>query len=129
MVAEMQEDPELQDTPEDNESVDLDLDLEGDQLRQERVGNPITVRVGGHVIHILHPGAWPASAMRGAGQGDWDVWAQGVIDDPDELKLWWELDLENYQIEAVFQKCGEKARLTVGKSQRRSGSRARMRRK
>jgi hypothetical protein len=61
--------------------------------------------------------------------GDWDVWAQGVIDDPDELKLWMELDLENYQVEAVFEKCGQNARMTVGKSQKRSGSRARTRRK
>lgn len=105
------------------EDVDLDLDLEGERLRKERVGSPITVKVDGHVIHILHPGAWPSSAMRGAGQGDWDAWAQGVIDDPDELKLWMELDLENFQIEAVFAKCGENSRLTVGKSRKRSGSR------
>jgi hypothetical protein len=117
--------------PEDDtdEAVDLDLDLEGEQLRKERVGNPIVVRVGGQVIHILHPGAWPSSAMRGAGQGDWDAWAQGVIDDPKELKTWMELDLENFQIEAVFAKCGENARMTTGKSQRRSGSRAGMRKR
>jgi hypothetical protein len=128
MVAELQDVPEPQDTPEDEE-VDLDLDLEGEQLRQERVGKPTTVRVDGHVIHIIHPGAWPSSAMRGAGMGDWDVWAQGVINDPDELKLWMELDLENYQIEAIFEKCGQNARMTVGKSARRSGSRARMRKR
>lgn len=128
MAAELHEELEPQDTHEDEE-VDLDLDLEGEQLRQERVGKPITVRVGGKIIHILHPGAWPASAMRGAGNGDWDAWAQGVIDDPDELKLWMDLDLENFQIEAVFAKCGENSRLTVGKSQRRSGSRANTRKR
>ena len=130
MVAELHEEQELEpqeDTAE--EEVDLDLDLEGEQLRKERVGKPTTVRVGGRIIHILHPGAWPSSAMRGAGQGDWDAWAQGVIDDPKELKLWIELDLENYQIEAIFAKCGENARLTVGKSQRRSGSRANTRKR
>lgn len=127
MVAELHEEPEPQDDAE--EAVDLDLDLEGEQLRQERVGKPTTVKVGGHIIHILHPGAWPASAMRGAGQGDWDAWAQGAIDDPRELKLWMELDLENYQIEAVFAKCGENARLTVGKSKRRSGSPANTRKR
>jgi hypothetical protein len=129
MVAEMHEDPDLQDTHEDDEDVDLDLDLEGDQLRQERVGEPTRVRVGGHVIHILHPGAWPASAMRGASQGDWDAWAGGAIDDPDELKLWMDLDLQNYQIEAVFAKCGESARMTLGKSRKHSGSQVRMRKK
>ena len=127
MVAEMQDVPEPQDNVE--EDVDLDLDLEGEQLRKERVGNPITVRIDGNVIHILHPGAWSASSMRGAGNGDWDAWAEGVIEDPDELKLWMDLDLENYQIEAVFAKCGEQARMTVGKSQKRSGSRAHMRKR
>ena len=124
MVAELHEEQEPQDVPE--EEVDLDLDLEGEQLRKERVGKPITVRVDGHIIHILHPGAWPSSAMRGASNGDWDAWAQGVIEDPNELKLWEDLDLENFQIEAVFAKCGESARLPVGKSKRRSGSQARM---
>lgn len=128
MVAELHEEPEPQDTHEE-EDVDLDLDLESEQLRKERVGNPITVRVGGHIIHIRHPGAWPGSAMRAAGQGDWDTWAQGVIDDLDELKQWVDLDLENFQVEAVFAKCGDSSRLTVGKSQKRSGSRANMQRK
>lgn len=127
MVAELHEEPEPQDVT--DEVVDLDLDLEGEQLRNERVGKSITVRVGGSIIHILHPGAWSSSAMRGAGNGDWDAWAQGVIEDPDELKLWTELDLENYQIEAVFEKCGENARLPVGKSRKRSGSQARMRKR
>ena len=129
MVAEFREEPELQDVTDDEVEVDLDLDLEGEQLRQERVGKPTTVRVGGNIIHILHPGAWPSSAMRGASQGDWDAWAQGVIDDPKELKLWMDLDLENFQIEAVFQKCGENARMTVGKSARRSGSQANTRKR
>jgi hypothetical protein len=115
--------------PEDVEDVDLDLDLEDDQLRDERVGRPTTVRVSGEIFHIRHPGAWPASAMRGASQGDWDTWAQGVIDDPKELSAWIDLDLENYQVEAVFDKCGQNARLTMGKSQRRSGSRRGTRRK
>lgn len=123
MVAEPIEDPELEAQDDTEEAVDLDLDLEDDVLRKERVGKPITVRVGGKIIHIMHPGAWPSSAMRGAGQGDWDAWATGVIEDPDELKLWMDLDLENFQIEAVFQKCGENSRLTVGKSKRPSGSR------
>lgn len=129
MAAELQDAHEPEPDGVEDEDVDLDLDLEGEQLRKERVGEPTRVRVGGHIIHILHPGAWPSSAMRGAGQGDWDAWAQGAIDDPEELKLWMELDLENYQIEAVFEKCGQNARLTTGKSKRRSGSPASTRRK
>ena len=113
----------------EDEEIDLDLDAEGERLRQERVGEPTKIKVGGKIIHIRHAGAWPGSAMRGAGQGDWDSWAEGVIDDPDELKVWFALDLENYQIEAVFQKCGENARVTMGKSQRRSGSRTTMRKR
>ena len=70
MVAELQDIPEPQDVEE--EEVDLDLDLEGDQLRKERVGKPTVVRVAGHIIHIIHPGAWPSSAVRGASQGDRD---------------------------------------------------------
>jgi hypothetical protein len=46
-----------------------------------------------------------------------------AIDDPEEFK-WMDLDLENFQIEAVFAECGKKARMTEGKSKRRSGSRA-----
>jgi hypothetical protein len=112
---------------EDDESeeveVDLDLDALDEQLRREGLGEPSTVRVDGVVIHIMHAGDWSSSAMRAASSGDWDTWAREVIDDDDEFRMWAEADLKNYQIEAVFRECGRQARLSSGKSQRRSGPR------
>jgi hypothetical protein len=127
MAAELHEASEPDDIEE--EDVDLDLDAEGEQLRQERVGNPTRVRINGSVILIRHAGAWPASAMRAAGVADWDAWAQEVIDDPVQFQDWVDANLENYQIEAIFQKCGDKARITMGKSQRRSGQQRRTRKR
>jgi hypothetical protein len=115
--------------PDDEEAVDVDLDLLDDTLRDERLGRPTTVRIDGKVIHVLHAGDWSSTAMRAAGVGDWDTWAEQVIPDPDEYKLWDSADLRNYQIEAIFQECGRQARMTMGKSRRPGGSRPRSRRK
>jgi hypothetical protein len=117
------------DVPEDEEPVDLDLDDLDDSLRDERLGKATTVRIDGAIIHVLHAGDWSSSAMRAAGIGDWDTWAEQVIPDPEEFKLWDAADLRNYQIEAIFQECGRKARMTMGKSRRSGGSRPRSRRK
>lgn len=113
----------------EDEEVDLDLDLVGDKLRAERVGKPTAVRIDGEVIHISHAASWSSAAMRAAGNGDWDAWAQEVIDDKEEFGLWVESNLENFQIEAIFQACGQKARMTMGKSSRPGGSRRSTRRK
>ena len=118
---------EPEDLPEDVEDVDLDLDLIGDSLRQERVGAPTTVRIDGEVIHIKHAASWSASAMRAASIGNWDEWAEEVIESKEEFGIWVDSDLENFQIEAIFQECGRKARMTMGKSPRRPGSRRRSR--
>lgn len=112
---------ELQDEPE--EEVDLDLDAQDEQLRREGLGQPSTVRLDGQVIHILHAGDWSSTAMQAASTGDWDTWARQVIEDDEEYATWNAADLKNYQIEAVFRECGRKARMSMGKSQRRSGSR------
>jgi hypothetical protein len=67
--------------------------------------------------------------MQAASGGDWDTWARQVIEDDEEFKVWEGADLRNYQIEAVFKECGRQARMSMGKSQRRSGSRGRTRRR
>lgn len=114
--------------PED-EDVDVDLDLISETLKREVVGDPVTVRIDGMVIHILHAGEWPSSAMRAATSGDWETWARAVIEDDEEYETWLDADLKNYQIEAVFNESGRQARMTMGKSRRQSGSRKRSRKK
>ena len=116
------EDPEL-------EEVDLDLDLVSDTLRAERVGRPTTVRIAGEVLHIKHAGAWTSEAMNAASMGNWSQWAEEVIPDKEELGVWIDANLENFQIEAVFQQCGRNARMNLGKPRGPSGSRKRTRRK
>ena len=111
------------------EEVDLDLDLVGDKLRAERVGEPTSVRIDGVVIHISHAASWSSTAMRAASTGDWEQWAQEVIADKEEFGAWVDADLENFQIEAIFQTCGHKARMTMGKSSRPGNSRRRSRRR
>jgi hypothetical protein len=115
--------------PEELEDVDVDLDSLDDELRDERVGKPTTVRIDGKVIRIAHAGDWSSSAMRAASMGDWESWAREVIDSDSEFRLWVEADLHNYQIEAVFDQCGRAARLNVGKSTRSRGSRRSSRRR
>lgn len=111
------------------EEVDLDLDLIGDQLRDEMVGDPTRVRIDGVVIYIKHAAAWPSSAMRAAGIGNWEEWAEEVIPDKEQFGHWLDANLENFQIEAIFQECGRKARINMGKSVVRGGSRKRTRRR
>ena len=113
----------------DEEDVDLDLDLITPALRDEAVGKPTTVRIGGAVIHIMHANDWSSSAMRDASNGRWEEWARSVIEDNEEYRAWLEADLRNFQIEAVFTQCARAARLNQGKSARLSGSRNRSRRK
>ena len=126
----MSVDPENDTGPEeDEEDVDLDLDSQDEELRREGLGKPSTVRLDGTVIHIMHSGDWSSSAMQAASGGDWDTWARQVIESDEEYKIWEEADLRNYQIEAVFKECGRQARMSMGKSTRRSGSRGRTRRR
>jgi hypothetical protein len=118
------------DTPEEEiEDVDLDLDSQDEELRREGLGKPSTVRLDGIVIHIMHAGDWSSSAMQAASTGDWDTWARQVIEDDEEYKVWEGADLRNYQIEAVFKECGRQARMSMGKSPKRSGSRGRTQRR
>jgi hypothetical protein len=111
------------------EEVDLDLDLIGEKLREERVGEPTSVRIDGEVIHVRHAAAWSSTAMRAASIGNWEQWAEEVISDKEEFAHWIAADLENFQIEAIFDACGRKARMTVGKSVRHGGSRRHSRKK
>jgi hypothetical protein len=114
--------------PQDIE-VDVDLDLISEVLRREAVGEATTVRLSGKVIHVLHAGDWPTSAMRAASSGDWDTWARAVIQDNEEFATWVDADLANFQIEAVFSECGRQARMSMGKSRNPSGSSRRSRRR
>lgn len=104
------------------EAVDLDLDALDSDLRDEAIGKPTSVRIDGKTVHIMHAGDWPQSAMRAASMGDWEGWARQVILDDPEFLVWQDADLRNYQIEAVFEQCGKRARMNMGKSRRRSGS-------
>jgi hypothetical protein len=113
----------------DEEEVDLDLDLITPALRDEAVGKPTTVRIGGTVIHVMHANDWSSSAMRDASNGRWEEWARSVIEDNEEYRAWLDADLRNFQIEAVFTQCARQARLNQGKSARLSGSRNRSRRR
>lgn len=122
-MSEAEEQDNVVDLPEDDVDVDLDA------LGTEAAGDPTTVKLDGTVIHIQHAGDWTAAAMRAAASGDWDEWARAVIDSDEEYQVWEDANLRNSQIEAVFNQCGRKARMTQGKSSKRSGSRRATRRK
>jgi hypothetical protein len=115
--------------PQDEQPVDVDLDAIDDVLRKEVVGEGVTVRIDGKVIHVSHAKDWSSSAMRAASSGDWDTWAREVIDDDAEFRVWVEADLKNYQVEAVFEECGRQSRMNMGKSRKRSGSPSRSQRR
>jgi hypothetical protein len=117
------------DVPQDEQSVDVDLDAIDDVLRKEVVGEGVTVRIDGKVIHVSHAKDWTSTAMRAASAGDWDTWAREVIDDDAEFAVWVEADLKNYQVEAVFEECGRQSRMNMGKSRKRSGSQNRSQRR
>jgi anti-sigma factor RsiW len=105
------------------EEVDLDLDAQEEAFQREGAAEPTTVRLSGTVIHVTHAGEWSSTAMRAASSGDWDTWALEVIQDAAEYRVWVEADLKNRQIEAVFEECARQAKMSQGKSRRRSGSR------
>lgn len=113
------EDGDNDDNVESIEDVDVDLDAMG----REASGKPTTVKLDGIVIHIQHSGDWTSAAMRAASNGDWDTWARAVIDDDKEYQVWEDADLTNNQVEAVFNQCARQARMSSGKSSRRTGSR------
>jgi hypothetical protein len=120
--------------PEDNvtpldQTEDEDVDVDLDAMESEARGEPTTVRLDGIIIHIQHAGDWTASAMRAAANADWDAWARAVIDNDDEYQVWEDADLSNNQVEAVFTQCGRSARMSAGKSAKRTGSRRSMRRR
>src|SRR5580765_797942 len=126
MTMEQEQDDAINDEPEDEEE-DVDVDL--DAMDNEAAGKPTTVRLDGIVIHIQHAGDWSTTAMRAATNADWDTWARNVIVDDKEYEVWEEADLTNNQVEAVFVQCGRSARMSAGKSQKRTGSRRSTRRR
>jgi hypothetical protein len=128
-MTESYNDDNVRDLHDEDEEVDLDLDAQDEQLRREALGEPSTVRLDGKTLHIMHAGDWSSSAMQAASSGDWDAWAREVIEDDEEFQVWSDADLKNYQIEAVFKECGRQARLSMGKSRRRSGQRPGTRRR
>jgi hypothetical protein len=105
----------------DEEDVDVDLDAIDEDIRREAVGEPTTVKIAGKVIHIDHAGNWSTTALRAASFADWDTWAREVIAADDEYAIWESANLRVYQVEAVFEKCGNMAMLSPGKSQKRTG--------
>jgi hypothetical protein len=122
--------------PEDRDNVtpldstdDEDIDVDLDAMQDEAAGTPTTVKLDGTIIHIQHAGDWTSTAMRAASSGDWDAWARSVILDDIEYQVWEDADLTNNQVEAVFTQCGRSARMSAGKSQKRTGSRRSTRRK
>jgi hypothetical protein len=125
-VARIREDPGHEEATEEEpgeiEAVDIDLDALDEELRREQIGKPTTVKIDGKVVHVQHAGDWSASAMRAMGVADWDAWAAAVIDDPNELEVVIDADLRNYQMEAIARECARQARMSLGKSKRRSGS-------
>lgn len=106
--------------PQDQE-VEVPVDLDLDAMGYEAVGKPVTVRIGGKVIHVAHSGDWTSSAMRASSMGDWDTWAREVIDDDDEYKLWDSFNLRNRQVEAVFAEVARQSNMNRGKSGKLSG--------
>jgi hypothetical protein len=66
--------------------------------------------------------------MQASRRGDWNEWARAVIEDDDELDAFLDADLKNYQIEAIFNKCGELSNQSPGKSRRSGNSSRRTRR-
>lgn len=108
-------------SPLDQEDEEVDVDL--DAMADEAKGKPTTVRIDKKILHVAHARDWPSSAMRAAANGDWDTWARDVIEDDEEYQVWEDANLPNSQIEAVFNQCGRQARMSMGKSQRRSGPR------
>ena len=119
--------------PEDNvtslDQDDEDVDVDLDEMQDEAAGKPTTVKLDGTVIHVQHAGDWTSTAMRAASAGDWDAWARSVILDDTEYQVWEDADLTNNQVEAVFTQCGRSARMSAGKSGRRTGSRRSTRRR
>jgi hypothetical protein len=115
--------------PDGEVEVDIDLDDLQDQLGAEAEEKPTTVRINGKIIRIVHAGNWPATAYRAMLQGDFDTWAEGVILNDKELKVWMDADLTLAEMEAVVTQCARSARLGRGKSQRQSGSSRNARRK
>lgn len=108
----------------DVEGVDLDLDAREKELRDEAVGEPVTIRIDGVVIHIRHPAEWPMEATRAIGRGDFDAWAEEVIDDEDELKAFDDANLEQWQLEAIFEEAGKKNSPGKSRKQGRSSRRS-----
>jgi hypothetical protein len=123
MMPEEEDRENVVDLPE--EDVDVDLDA----MESEATGEPTTVKLDGIIIHIQHAGDWTASAMRAAAVADWDAWARAVIEDDEEYQVWEDADLTNNQVEAVFTQCGRSARMSQGKSQKRTKSRRGTRRR
>lgn len=115
------------DTDVDDVRVDLDLDAEDARLR-EAIGEPTSIRLAGKVIKIDHASSWNDVAMRCAARGDWNGWAEEVIQDDDQLDTFISARLANYQIEAVFEQCGKQGQVDMGKSRRPNRSSTRTRR-
>lgn len=102
---------------------DIDVDLEDDVHLSEVTGVPTVVRLpGGKIISIPHMGEWEHEHTRMVNVGDFDGWAQGVLNDAD-YTAFKAARLKNRQIELIFEKAQRRAGTTAGKSSASSGSR------
>jgi hypothetical protein len=106
----------------DGDTIDIDLDDEDSELREEAVRSPIVVRVSRQVITIPHVTDWPLEAAAKANAGDWNGWAEMVLSDSDLAKFK-NAELRMYQIERILKVVNKRSGITPGKSSRSSGSR------
>jgi hypothetical protein len=110
----------ITDARDPDDDVDLDLDAE-DTLLREAIGRPVTVRVGGKVITVPHPTEWPHTANEAATRGDFSAWASEVLSE-DDLKVFTDARLRNYQVTAIFEHVNKRAGVGPGKSPNSRGS-------
>jgi hypothetical protein len=107
--------------------IDLDLDKE-DALLREAVGKSTFLRMHGTVIEVMHPSLWTTAAMDAISDARWHVWAREVIEDDEQYDVFVDANLRNYQMEAIYERCGKDAGKDLGKS-KKSGPSSRSTRK
>jgi hypothetical protein len=101
--------------------IDFDLDKE-DALLREAVGKSTFLRIQGSVIEVMHPSLWSTKAMDAISDARWHVWARDCIEDDDQYDAFVEANLRNYQMKAIYERCGKDGGKDLGKSKRRAQS-------
>lgn len=100
------------------ETFDLDLFADDAKLR-EAVGDPTRIKLkDGTAVYVTHVAAWSSAAMDAASKGNWDDWADEVIDDEEQNQAFKDANLAAYQLNAIFETCGKSGGVGQGKSKR-----------